>query len=51
MKLVLFLVLALKIIGCSTMKKANQNSVLSQSEKGLIKNISDFTIRLPGSPL
>lgn len=47
MKQVTFLVLTFLSISCSTSKKTNQKSFISQAEKILIKNISDTTIRLP----
>lgn len=47
MKQITFLFLIFLSISCSTTKKTNQKSFIPQSEKVLIKNVSDTTIRLP----
>lgn len=47
MKQITFLFLIFLSISCSTTKKTNQKSFIPKSEKVLIKNVSDTTIRLP----
>lgn len=47
MKQVTYLLIGLLGIGCSTVKETNQKAITSNSNRPLIQNLSDTTIRLP----